>query len=76
MNNFDFFQLCEEKGDEEVVDSESKRSHRPPLAEADAEYEALCQARKAQVEIQNLLSCSHSRIVIYTLISIKVSMVY
>ena len=36
-----------------MVDSESKRSHRPSLAEADAEYEALCQARKAQVENTN-----------------------
>ena len=62
-----FLQLWEETGEEEDVDNmertESKRDrrerakirdrrdHRPSLAEADAEYERLCQARKAQVKL-------------------------
>ena len=62
-----FLQLWEETGEEEEVDNmertESKRDrrerakirdrrdHRPSLAEADAEYERLCQARKAQVKL-------------------------
>ena len=55
MNNVDVLQLWEENGEEDEVEvdnmerSESKRDHRPSLAEADAEYERLCQARKAQV---------------------------
>ena len=52
-----FLQLWLEKDEEEEVErrrlAESNRDHRPSLAEADAEYERLCQARKAQVANTN-----------------------
>ena len=57
MNNLDILQLWEEKEDDEEVEvvriTESNRDHRPSLAEADAEYDRLCQARKAQVANTN-----------------------
>ena len=64
-----FLQLWLEKDEEEEVErrrlAESNRDHRPSLAEADAEYERLCQARKAQVANTNTNTFTNTNILIY-----------